>query len=192
MTDFYGRLEDQLVEAGRRRAAQRGRRHAALAGRGRALIARRGAGLVALAAALLAIAGVAGVAALRPGSSAAPAGRAPSAAPPVPPPVASRPAEPSLRGIAVTVLNATTTSGAARAVADLLEKRGATILAVRNALDQTRTQTTVEYLSGAEAKAHRVAQVLRVGAIRPRGGAHVGGEPEADVVIDVGADRRRP
>jgi hypothetical protein len=37
-----------------------------------------------------------------------------------------------------------------------------------------------------------VAQVLRVGAIRPRRGAHVGGEPEADVVIDVGADRRRP
>jgi hypothetical protein len=206
MTDFYGRLEDQLVAAGRRRTARRGRWWPAVGARDRAVVARRGRLAVALAAGVVALAaGVGGVAALRPGSPAAPAGHAPSSARPAgdapaaarpTPPAGTSPAgapwSPSLRGISVVVRNATTTSGAARAVADLLEQRGATILAVGNAADQTRTQTVVEYVPGAGAKARRVAQVLRVGTIRPRRGPEVGAAPDADVVIDVGADRNGP
>jgi len=184
MSDFYGQLERQLVDAGRRRATH-GRWRLALAGRGRPLLA------VAMALLALVMA-VAAAPHLRSDPSPGPAGSGASPAPPVtspPPPAAGTP---SLRGMRVAVLNGTTRSGAARAVAEVLEARGATIGSIGNAADQARAQTAVVYRPGAEAQARRVAAVLGVRDVRPRTRVEVVVAPEAAVVVHVGSDRRGP
>ncbi len=195
MNDFYAQLEHQLVEAGRRRA-QRPRWRSAPAGRGRPLLA--------LATVLLAgVVVAASVSLLGSGaSSPAPAG---GGAPPAPPaterstvtatpapelkPLPPRP----LRGTRVAVYNATTSSGVARAAAERLEAQGATIASVGNAADQTQARTGVGHRPGAGAQARLVATILGVRDIHPwtdDEAVMAGGD--ADVVVQVGSDRRRP
>lgn len=164
MNDFYAQLERQLVEAGRRRAGS-GRSRLALAGRVRPL-------LVVAAAVLALVAAIAVAPALRPGSSSEPGG---SAAPPAPPVTTPRPAAtppagraPLLLGIVVAVFNATTTTGVAREVADLLEAYRATISVIGSDADQSLAQTVVVYRRGAEVQARRVANVLGVRDVRPQ------------------------
>jgi hypothetical protein len=181
MTDFYAQLERQLVDAGDRRAAQGGLRRA-LTGRGRPLLA-TGAAVLAIAV------GAALVPALRSTSSSGPAR---SGAPPAPV-AAPGPLAPhgrgALRGIRIAVLNGTTQPGLGRAVAGLLQERGATIDTVANASDQTLRRTLVEYRSGRRQQARRVADVLGVRALAPLTGEDERVAPRAQVVVRVGRDR---
>ena len=150
MTDFYGRLEEQLMTAAGRRVRQ-GAVGRAVAGRRPQL-----AGALALAAV------VAAVVAFVPGalrSSATPAG-----------PV-SAPEAPSLKGIRVAVFNATTQSGRAREVAGLLARRGAVISELANHADQRGGPAdVVRFVPGAEAQARRVAQTLHVAGVSAASG----------------------
>lgn len=177
MNGFYGRLERQLVEAGRRRAA-RGRWRMALAGRTRSLLA-------VATAALVLVAAVALVPALRSDTARSPAG---SAAPPAPPAVQR---DASLRGVSVAILNATTTTGLGRAAADVLARRGATVRGIATDIDQSRTRSVVEHRPGAEEQALLVAAILGVLDISPRSQASSGrAEADAAVVVRLGADYR--
>jgi hypothetical protein len=182
MTDFYAQLEHQLVEAGRRRAG---------AGRlRRAIAARSGRPLVAVCAVLLAIAaGVTLAPLLRSSSSpsqspSSEAGRGAAAPSPLPPP-----GPVALRGVRVTVLNGALRPGLGRAVATKLEERGATIVSIGNANDQTQPQTVVEYRSGAEAQARQVAAVLGLNAVAPLTGTGDRIARSAEVVVWAGRDR---
>lgn len=191
MTDFHAQLERQLVDAGRRRAS-RGRVALAVAGRGRPL--------VALATVLLALmASVGLVSALRSSSSSGPGG---SAAPSAPPAASSAPGatspsaaegKPSLQGIRVAVLNATTTTGLARSVADVLERHRASIDSIGTDADQQRAQSVVEHRPGAEAQGRLVAQVLRISDVRVLMSTNSTiPAADADVLVRLGADRRTP
>lgn len=183
MTDFYAQLEHQLVDAGRRRAGQGSLRRAAT-GRAR-LVAAAGAAVLVLAA------GGALVSGLRSGSGTTvpDRGAAPQPAPPaVPAPLGPQP----LRGVGVAVFNGTFTSGLGRTVADLLETRGATILTISSASDQSATETIVSYTDGNEAPARRVAAVLGVDGVVPYKGTPplpFHGDP---VIVVAGRDRIAP
>jgi len=209
MNDFYGQLERQLVDAGRRRAAH-GRLRIALAGRGRPLLA--------MATVLLAgVAVAASISVLGSGSTAsAPGGGGggPPASPGAPAPTVtgtSTPAPPDanwptvtatpvpgdkplparpLRGTQVAVYNGTTITGLAREVGDQLEAQGATLDAIGSAADQTRTETVVGHRPGAGAQARLVATILGVRDIHPLTDAEALSR-RADVIVQVGADRGR-
>lgn len=185
MTDFHAQLERQLVDAGRRRAVRGGWRRAA-AGRGRLAVA-------ACAVVLVLAAGGAVVPGLFDRSGSATEGGAVSQPAPLigaePAPIRSQ----SLRGIGVSVLNATTTTGLARTVADLLERRGATILEIRGASDQSLEDTIVSYAGGAKAPAHEVAAVLGVDDVTPFSGTPSMSIPTGpSVLVLVGRDRIAP
>jgi hypothetical protein len=192
MTDFYAQLEDQLVAAGRRRQTQ-GRVGRAVAGRGRAVL---GATVVAVAVA-------AGVAVALPGALSGTSERAPAVQPQVtpapattPPPATTTPhavvpvPSPSLAGIRVAILNGTTRPGLARAVADWLRRRHATVVSVAGNASQDTAQTVVIYRSDSRAKARRVAAALGGVPVRASG-ASPDGRVTAVIVL-VGADYRRP
>jgi len=178
MSDFYGQLERQLVDAGRRRA-ERGRWRP-MAGRGRGRLAVATAALVLLAAVVL-------VPALRSESARSPAG---SAAPPAPP-GAQR--DVSLRGISVAIFNATTTAGLGRAAADVLQRREASVRGVATDIDQDRARSVVEHRPGVATQARLVADVLGVRDVRPlsQASSRQAGA-DAAVVVRLGADHRTP
>ncbi len=179
MTDFYAQLEDQLVGAARRRQAQ-GRVGRAVAGRGRTLIA------ATAAIALLAAGGAVALPSVLETSSTSEPATPPQVAPaPAPAPVRGT----SLNGITVAVLNGTTRTGVARAVADQLERRGATVAATQNAPDQAVPRSLVLYAPGAKAKARRVAIALGGAAVRPVGGYPGSIGVKADVTIVAGSER---
>lgn len=185
MTDFYAQLERQLVDAGRRRESQ-GHVRRVVAGRARLAMA-AGAAVLALAA------GGALVPGLLSGTGPATGG---GAAPPPAPPAGAEPAptrsEP-LRGIYVAVLNATTRGGLARTVAELLERRGATLGVVSNAPDQSAAQTVVAYAEGMQAPAREVAAVLGVDEVVPfQGPSPLLGNARPAVIVMVGRDRVAP
>jgi hypothetical protein len=155
MTDFYGRLEEQLRAAGQHRQTQ-GRMGRAVAGRGRALVA-----TTAVAAVLLA----GGAVALRSSSTSEPAAPAPAPTPaPAPAPV---PAGGSLAGIRVAVFNATAEPGLARATGAVLKSRRAHVAVFGSMTIQPGGRTVVWYEPGAAAQARRVAAVLRVPRVAP-------------------------
>ncbi|MDP1846961.1 MAG: LytR C-terminal domain-containing protein [Solirubrobacteraceae bacterium] len=179
MNDFYGQLERQLVEAGRRRA-ERGRWRPVPAGRARPLLAVATAVLVAVAAVTLAPA-------LRPDSARSPAGGAAAPAPPA----AQRDA--SLEGVSVAIFNATTTTGLGRAAADGLARRGASVRGIATDIDQGRARSVVEHGPGADEQARLVADALGVGDVRPLSQANPGrAGADAAVVVRLGADYRAP
>jgi hypothetical protein len=176
MTDFYSRLEHQLLDAASRRAAQAPLRRASGA---------RGRALAAVLACLVLSAGVAGIVRL--------AG-APDAAEPesrqraIPPDVPTHVPRIRLDGIVVAVLNATTTAGVARGAADDLHRQGATIAAVASAPEQTLARSIVHYRPGAEAAGRRVARVLGIARLGPTSGEDDDLVPPADVVVRLGHD----
>ena len=169
MSDFYAQLEQQLIDAGRRRG-ERGRLQRTLAGRGRMLTA---AGTLAVTAVLAVIVFVTPLQ-----REAAQRGQAAS------PAVAT-----DLRGIRVAVLNATTQPGVARATAAVLGARHARVTAVGNADGRHLATTRVLHRRGARGKARAVARVLGVDRVSPYRGTQRG-VARAEVIVLVGADRR--
>ena len=177
MTDFYARLEGQLAEAAQRRAGA-GRRPGAPAGRGRRLPA-LGAVVVAL------VAGAALVPVLRDSRSDERDRRAAPIA-------AGAQADRgrglvSLRGVRVGVLNAGGRSGLGRAVAEVLQRRGASISNVSNAPGLERTR--IAYRDRFEAEARAVARLLGARQIVPAASDDGLLAPGADVVVHLGRDR---
>ena len=181
MTDFYARLEHQLVDAASRRAAQAPLRRAA-AGRGRAV--------AAVVACLVLVAGAVGTVRLSAGPGAA-GPQSPRRANPTDPTQVPRI---RLDGVSIAVLNGTATSGVARGVADDLQRQGATIAEVADAQKRTLARSVVGYRAGAEAAARRIARVLGISRVAPITGEDAAIAPAADVVVRVGHDRcgRRP
>ena len=185
MTDFHAQLERQLLEAGRRRAG-RGRWRLVPAGRGRPLLAVATA-LIALVAVAVAVAP-----ALRVGESSDGGGG--GTALPAPPTATAPPAQPrlpSLRGVRIAVLNATTITGLGRNVADALEEHGAAIDSIATAPQQDLTRSVVEFRAGAEEQAKLVGLVLGVQRTRALRPAEFAAAPAATVIVWVGSDRRR-
>ncbi len=183
MTDFYTQLERQLIGAGRRPAGAARLRRATL-GRGR-LVLVLGAVLVAVAV------GGAVLSTLRapPDSGSRPASDG-GAPPAVVPPSVDRAAT-DLRGITVAVLNATTRAGAARSVAERLERQGATVGAIQNAVDQSISQSVVAYTDGNAPRARAVASALGRGRVEPFSGRErLPGH--AAVIVVVGRDLAMP
>jgi LytR cell envelope-related transcriptional attenuator len=172
VTDFYTRLEEQLVTAGHARAG-RGPVRRAFAGRRPQLVA-----AVAVAALVAVV-----VAVLPPVlSSNEPAPAGPGH--PTPAPLIKRNVR--LDGITVTVLNGTTTPGMARDVAARLEARGAKIDVVADSPDQTLARTEIRWRGNADAKARKVAEalgVVRLGAANAEASVY-----DSNVVVFVGAD----
>ena len=177
MTDFYGRLEEQLLTAAGRRA-ERG-------GVGRAFAGRRSQLMTALAAAAAVAAGLALLPdALRSTGATGPASPASSRSAPLPAPSGV------LSGIRVAVLNGTLQPGRARECAGRLQRRGAVIGIVGNYHRQSDdTTTAVRYRSGAGARARRVAAVLRVPRVTKATAADIAVASDARVVVVVGARR---
>jgi hypothetical protein len=100
------------------------------------------------------------------------------------------PAAVDRRGTRVAVLNGTTQTGLARAVADQVEKARFTIAATATNADQAVPTTTVSYRAGDQRAAQIVAQVIGVGSdsVRPVD-ANSTAAADADVVVIVGADK---
>jgi LytR cell envelope-related transcriptional attenuator len=92
----------------------------------------------------------------------------------------------------VAVLNGTTQTGLASAVAQTIEKQGFTILATKTNADQQIATTTVSYSLGNERAARAVAQIMRVpaSAIGPiDANTSVAASPGAKIVVIVGTDK---
>jgi hypothetical protein len=94
------------------------------------------------------------------------------------------------RGTRVAVLNGTTQTGLARAVADQVEKARFTIAATATNADQAVPTTTVSYRDGNQRAAQVVAQVLGIdrASVQPVD-ANASVAADADVVVIVGADK---
>ena len=190
MSDFYSRLEEQLVAAGRRRQT-RGQVASAVAGRGRALAA------VAVVLAVL----IAGLAVTLPvplttsttDETLGPMPAMSVAAPTTTPPTATAPAENArLAGIRVAVFNATGLPQLARNTAETLRAQGAYVALFGSG--RPRSRTIIRYVRGAESNARRVASFLGVVTIGPHDES--GAEPippetaRASVIVVVGYDRK--
>ncbi len=137
---------------------------------------------------------VALAAALRSGSSPGTAGDAapvPSATSTAPAALVPPTLSTALRGTVVAVLDATTTAGAAREVADLLQRHGATLDRVGTAAEQTLPASVIEFRPGMERRAEAVAR-LGVRDLRERDAGTALRAPRADIVVSIGADRREP
>jgi hypothetical protein len=109
------------------------------------------------------------------------------------PPYAVPAASPPPTNIRVAVLNATTTPGLARGVANRLQAAGFRIGTVTNAADQGRSATLVEYAPGQQAAALTTARAIDVptNAVQPAAaGSRVIAGESADVVVEVGNDAR--
>jgi len=132
------------------------------------------------------------------GSDDPPAGNAvgdvsppPAAAPPPPTPASSL-TKAERAATPVAVLNGTTQTGLASAVARTIEKSGFTILATETNADQQIAATTVSYSSGNERAARAVAQIMKVPstAVQPIDtNTTIAANPEAKVVVLVGSDK---
>ncbi len=118
--------------------------------------------------------------------------RPPAAASPPPPPPPTALSKADRGATPVTVLNGTTQTGLASAVARTIEKDGFTILATETNADQQIAKTTVSYATGSERAARAVAQIMKVpaSAIRPiDANTSVAASPEAKIVVLVGSDK---
>jgi hypothetical protein len=151
VTDFYDRLEQQLVDAGRRRQRQ-GAVRRVVAGRGRAIV-------VASAAVAVLVVAVSGALPSLRTSSVTGEHTAPVAPPPpaAPAPIPLRPG--SLAGIRIAVFNATAQPDLARRVGAALRSRHARVSVFGSGPAHA---TVVRYTPGAKSKARRVAAVLGV------------------------------
>ncbi|MGI9097183.1 MAG: LytR C-terminal domain-containing protein, partial [Solirubrobacteraceae bacterium] len=100
------------------------------------------------------------------------------------------PASVNRRATRVAVLNGTTQTGLARAVADKVEQARFTIAGTENNADQAVPTTTVSYRSGNERAAQIVAQAIGVdrSSVQPVD-ANTSAAADADVVVIVGADK---
>jgi hypothetical protein len=94
------------------------------------------------------------------------------------------------RATRVAVLNGTTQTGLARAVADEVERARFTIAGTENNADQAVPTTSVSFRAGNERAAQIVAQVLRIdrSLVRPVD-ANTSAAADADVIVIVGADK---
>jgi hypothetical protein len=173
MTDFYARLEEQLVAAGHRRQAQ-GRVGRALAGRARVLVA-----ATAVAAALVAV-----IAFALPASNTGAAKNEPAT--PAAPDTAAAP-DARLAGIRVAVYNATAEPGRGRSVGDELRSHGAHVAVFGSMPTQPGGRTIVRYVGDGAAPARRVAAALGVPRIEryDPSGAYANPPPTARVSVIV-------
>ncbi|HEU4976351.1 MAG TPA: LytR C-terminal domain-containing protein [Baekduia sp.] len=102
---------------------------------------------------------------------------------------------PSPGSFTTAVLNGTTVPGLARGVANRLEAAQFQTGTVTNALDQTRSQTLVEYKQGHKREGLLVAKAIDVGAdaVQPMSsGTQTIAGSDATVVVTVGADQNQP
>ena len=169
--DFYGRLEEQLVSAGRRRSAGGRVRRAATGRRPQLLAATAIVAVVIVAATIL-------PAVLR-SSPSGPAMPTRDSAP--------APRVASLKGIRVSVYNGTTTPGVARDMALRLERRGAKIDLVADT-GRRHNLTEVRAEGGTTDTARRVSAAIGIDGVvlKPK-------LPPGEVEIVIGTDfARRP
>jgi LytR cell envelope-related transcriptional attenuator len=90
----------------------------------------------------------------------------------------------------VAVLNGTTQTGLARAVADKIEQAKFTIAGTENNADQAVPTTTVSYRAGNERAAQIVAQVIGIDSASVQAvDANTSAAADADVIVIVGADK---
>jgi hypothetical protein len=90
----------------------------------------------------------------------------------------------------VAVLNGTTQTGLARAVADKIEQAKFTIAGTENNADQAVPTTTVSYRAGNERAAQIVAQVIGIDSASVQAvDANTSAAADADVIVVVGADK---
>jgi hypothetical protein len=103
---------------------------------------------------------------------------------------AAAPTAVNRRATSVAVLNGTTQSGLARAVADEVEKARFTIALTETNADQAVTTTTVAYRPGQQRAAQIVAQVIGIdkASVQPVD-ANASVAADADVIVIVGADK---
>ena len=174
MTDFIDVLEQQLVTAHR----GRGRRPFTLPWRATIVFAGAVAAAAAVVVAVLAL------------SSPAPQ---PAASPPTQPPQTTpvTPQDP----VTLAVLNGTTTTGLARAVADELTSLGydEPNVVTNDTTNQTRARTTIYYEPGHRTDALGVASCLHIGSDRvaPMDANARALADRAKVAVFIGADRAR-
>ena len=173
MTDFIDVLEQQLVTAHR----GRGRRLAVLPWRTTIVFAGAVAAAAVVVIAVLALS--------------SPTPQPAASSPPTQPPQTT-PVTPVPR-LSLAVLNGTTTTGLARAVADALTSKGyrEPDLVTNDTTNQSRVHTTVYYEPGHQTDAADVASCLAVRSNRvlPIGVAERAVADRADVAVFVGADR---
>jgi hypothetical protein len=94
------------------------------------------------------------------------------------------------RATRVAVLNGTTQTGLARAVADKIEQARFTIAGTENNADQAVPTTTVSYRAGNERAAQIVAQLIGIDSASVQAvDANTSAAADADVVVIVGADK---
>lgn len=91
----------------------------------------------------------------------------------------------------VAVFNGTTFAGLAKGVADRITQGGFTRGEVRNAIDNTRAATIVEYVPGNKPAALEVAKTIDVGtdAVQPVTAGNSALAPSAQVIVTVGSDQ---
>jgi hypothetical protein len=100
------------------------------------------------------------------------------------------PASVNRRATRVAVLNGTTQTGLARAVADKVEQAKFTIAGTENNADQAVPTTTVAYRDGNQRAAQIVAQVIGIDRTSVQAvDANTSAAADADVVVIVGADK---
>ncbi|MGH2944396.1 MAG: LytR C-terminal domain-containing protein, partial [Solirubrobacteraceae bacterium] len=94
------------------------------------------------------------------------------------------------RATHVAVLNGTTRTGLARAVADKVQENQFTIGSVTNNADQSVPTTFVSYTEGHEQAAFAVARIIGIdrGSVQPAD-ANTTAAADADVVVTVGSDQ---
>jgi LytR cell envelope-related transcriptional attenuator len=94
------------------------------------------------------------------------------------------------RATNVAVLNGTTQTGLARAVADKVQENQFTIGSVTNNADQSVPTTFVSYTAGHEQAAFQVARIIGIdrGSVQPAD-ANTTAAADADVVVTVGSDQ---
>jgi hypothetical protein len=103
---------------------------------------------------------------------------------------AATPAGINRRATRVAVLNGTTQTGLARAVADKIEQAKFTIAGTENNADQAVPTTTVAYRDGNQRAAQIVAQVIGIDRASVQAvDANAAAAADADVVVIVGADK---
>jgi hypothetical protein len=173
MTDFIDVLERQLVAAhGRPR-----RRFVLPPWRATIVFAGAAAAAAVVVIAVLAL------------SSPAPQ---PAASSPPTQPAQTTPVNP-LPAVRLAVLNGTTTTGVARAVADVLTSKGyrEPDLVSNDTTNQSRLRTSIYYRAGHQTDAADVASCLgvRLDRVLPMGAEERAVADRADVAVFVGADR---
>ena len=174
MTDFIDVLEQQLVAAHRRPER---RRFVVVPWRATVVFASAAAAAAVVVIAVLALAS----------PTPQPAASSPPTQPPQTTPVTPQPR------VSLAVLNGTTTTGLARAVADVLTNLGydEPIVVTDDTTNQSRVRTAVYYQAGHREDALGVASCLAIRSerVRPMDASERAQADGADVAIFVGADR---